>query len=135
MSSKHLFPAIDLDGWVKSPIKVADYLMSHFFLSEFNQTANFPDNVYSFAYFMQKNIESPNLLAQDLQDALTDYFSTQFSDVTAEIITSDKPDSNNLKNLNIYMVFKDSTGAEHNLARLINYSGNKVTEIISVNNG
>lgn len=135
MTSKHLFPTIDLDGWVKSPVKVADYLMSHFFLSEYNQTSNFPDNVYSFANLMQKNIESATLLAKDLQDSLTDYFTTQFSNVTIEVTTSDKPDSNNLKNLNIYMVFTDSVGTEHNLARLVNYSGNKVTEIISINNG
>lgn len=134
MTSKHLHPALDTDGWVKTPIKVADYMLSHFFLADKSQTAFFPTEVVSFSWILQTHPDDMIAIRTTLQEELARYFSKQFSNVDIEVSEIAASDSINKRQLTLYLAFYDGDGIGHNLSRIIKYSGLKVTEIISVNN-
>lgn len=136
MSAKVLFPSLDTDGWLSTSVKVADSLISHFFLSEYSQTAVFPGTVASFAWILQQYQNDLSRTVQETQGTLSSYFSKYFQNVEVEVKESLMENSINRYQLTIYLVFTDEEGVQHNLSRLIRYTGMKVTEIIAVlNNG
>lgn len=134
MTSKYLHPALDTDGWVQTPIKVADYLLSHFFLSDKSQTAFFPTEVISFAWILQRFQGDLPRIREETQSELSRYFSKQFADVEVEVGEITNNDSINRHQLSLYLTFVDGDGITHNLASIVKYSGLKVTEIINTNN-
>ena len=135
MVSKTLHPTLDTDGWVDSPIKCADYLLSHFFLSDYSQTAHFPGLVASFAWILQRYQGDYSRILEETQSTLSAHFEKQFSNVEVQVSDIPNPDSINQKQLSLYVVFTDTTGTEYNLARIVQYADNlKVTNIIAVNN-
>lgn len=136
MTSKYLFPAVDTDGWTKTSVKVADYLFSHFFLSDYSQTAVFNGKVASFAWILQRNQSDISSIMSVTQETLSQYFSKQFDEVEVEVYEIPNEESINDHKLTLFLSFKDKDGVSHNLERIIKYQGLKVTEIISVvNNG
>lgn len=134
MTSKTLFPTLDTDSWVNTPIKVADYLFSHFFLADYSQTAIFIGQVTSFAWILQHYQSDMSQIMTQTQLALSTYFSKQFNEVEVQIDEIPNPDSINDHKLSLYLTFKDTEGVAYNLERIIKYQGLKVTEIISVLN-
>ena len=136
MTSKYLFPAVDTDGWTKTSVKVADYLFSHFFLSDYSQTAVFNGKVASFAWILQRNQSDISSIMSVTQETLSQYFSKQFDEVEVEVYEIPNEESINDHKLTLFLSFKDKDGVSHSLERIIKYQGLKVTEIISVvNNG
>ena len=135
VASKTLHPTLDTDAWVNSAIKTADYLLSHFFLSDYSQTAHFKGQVASFAWIVQRYQGDIARIQEELQSTLAAHFEKQFTNVEIQVGEVPNPDSINRQQLSLYLVFTDSTGAEFNLSRIIQYSDNlKITNIISVNN-
>lgn len=134
MSSKQYLPSLDTDGWVKTSVKVADYLISHFFLSDYSQTSMFPGNVASFAWILQRYQSDLTRIQTETQDTLTSYFSKYFKEVEVQVTELDNPESINDHHLSLYLTFVDEAGVKHNLSRMIKYTGMKVTEIIAVIN-
>lgn len=134
MSSTYLHPSLDSDGWISASVKVADSMLSDFFLCDFSQTAHFPNDVASFAYLLQRYQGSVQDIARETQRTLSNYFSKQFRDVEIEVSPQDQPDSINLKALNIVLVFTDTEGVVYNLSRIVNYTGLKVTDIFKAIN-
>ena len=134
MTSKYNFPALSTDSWTKTSIKVADYLFSHFFLSDYSQTSIFPGQVASFAWILQRHQSDITQIKTTTQETLSLYFSKYFDEVEAQIGEIPNEDSINDHKLTIFLSFKDQDGVSHTLERLIKYQGLKVTEIIAVNN-
>ncbi len=134
MTSKYLFPSLDTDGWVETTVKTADYLLSHFFLSDYSQTAHFPNTVASFAWILQRYMGESERIKEETQNVLSAYFSKQFSDVEVQVTELTTPDSINQQQLTLFLQFTDQDGITHNLSRLIKYSGLKVNEVIAVIN-
>lgn len=135
MPSLHLFPTLDPDGWVETSTKVADYLVSHFFLADYSQTAFFPDNVASFAWILHRYQGNITTIITETQQRLNAYFSTQFTNVDVQLTELADKSNINSHSLSLYLVFTDTDGVEHNLSRMLKYSGMKVTELIAVING
>jgi hypothetical protein len=134
MTSKHLFPSLDTDGWVESPIKVADYMLSHFFLSDYSQTAFFRNKVASFAWLLQRHQGNLTALFDETQQILSSYFSTQFSNVEVQVTEVPDTTTSNKTGLSLFLEFVDADGTTHNLSRLVKYSGMKVSEVLAVVN-
>lgn len=135
MTSKTLHPTIDTDGWVQSPIKCADYLLSHFFLSDYSQTFHFKGQVASFSWILTRHQGNLELMREEVQRVLSDHFSKQFSEVDIQVSEIATTKSINKKQLGLYLVFTDQDGAIHNLARIFRYTENlKFREIVAVNN-
>ena len=135
MTSKFLFPTVSTDGWVNSPVKTADYMLSHFFLSDFSQTFSFPDKVRSFSNILYETQGDPSQFTLRLRENLVSYFSSQFSNVDVEVILKDDPTSNNKKYFTLFLEFSDTTGEVHNLSRMLEQDGTKISNIIAINNG
>lgn len=135
MTSKTLFPTLDTDGWVKTAEKTADYLLTHFFLSEISQTHHFPDDVASFPWLLAKHQNNPSGLISEAKDVLSRYFQKFFDNVEIELTSEEQQGSINIVNLKLFLIFTDMDGIQHNVARLIKYNGLKVSEIIAVING
>lgn len=134
MTSRYLFPSLDTDGWVNTTVKVADYLISHFFLSDYSQTHVFDGKVASFSWILQHYQSDITGIISETQSTLQKYFSSQFNEVEVEVREKEDPSSINNHPLTIYLGFIDQDGVEHTLERIIKYQGLKVTEIISVIN-
>jgi len=135
LTSKYLFPSLSTDAWVQNPVKVADYLISHFFLSESSQSTVFKDQVYSFPWLLQRYQGDISQLCRETERSLSTYFSGQFSSVEVQVTEKAIADSINKQGITLYLVFTDQKGTQHNLARLIKYAGLTVNEIIAVING
>ena len=135
MTARHLYPTLGQDGWVRATVKTADYILSHFFLAEYSQTAEFTGRVSSFPWIMSKNQRDLDGLKRDTREALAREFGYQFDNVIVEVTESPEPDSVNLHSLTIFLEFTDMTGKVHNLSRMVRHNLDKVTEIIDLNNG
>lgn len=134
MTSLYLFPSLDTDGWVNSPVKVADYMLSHFFLSDYSQTAFFSTKIASFAWLLQRHQNDLTGLFDETQQILSSYFSTQFTNVEVQVNEAPDQTTSNKTGMNLYLGFTDQEGVAHTLSRLIKYSGMKVTEVLAVIN-
>lgn len=135
MAIANLFPTIGPDGWVTSSMKVADYLLSHYFLSNQSQSTEFPDNVSSFAWIIQRYAGNTAETASQVEKNLKEYFSTQFTNVDIQVTDQDVDGDINAKSLTLYLVFTDDDGVTYNLSRLLKYSGMQVIDLISIING
>lgn len=135
MTSKYFIPTADLDGWVNSPIKVADYLVSHFFLSDYSQTMEFKGDVASFSWLLHSHQGDISRITSETKNTLADYFSKYFHDVKVEIVEKQEENSINNYGLMLYLEFTDNLGIIHTLSRLIKHNGMKVNDIIAVING
>ena len=135
MTSTTLHPALDTDGWVNTSVKVADYMLSHFFLSDYSQTTHFPGEVSSFVWILQHYQDSVTRICEITQSTLSKYFSKQFSDVDIQVTEiTDAATSINISHLGVYLVFTDKDGVTFNLSRLIHYDGMKITSITEMLN-
>ena len=74
-------PSLSLDGWVGSTQEAADYLFSHFFLSEVSQTECYPSYITSFPELIERNNGDMTKTRDDTEAALRFYFSNYFLDI------------------------------------------------------
>ena len=111
--TKFVVPALSADGWVQSSKERADYLLSHFYLSDYSQTHLYTGNVSSLSYLMTTYGHDKYLLQTNLQRTLQDYFVRyNFKNVIVDItIEEESPDSNK-QMLKIYMGFTDEDGQD-----------------------
>lgn len=90
-----LLPSLSQDGWVSSTKEKLDYLMSHFFLSDYSQTSIYSKYVASLSYILQANqnkmIDTKNAVTTTLTDYLSRY---KFTDVIVDVgIKEEEPGS------------------------------------------
>ncbi len=127
-------PTLSLDGWVKSTPERADYLMAHFFESEYSQTAFYKDKVSSFQWIIQKNQGDMTATVRMLKNTLTDYFSRYFTNVVVEVNHEDIVlNSSNVK-LIVYISFRDEKGRDFSVGRLAELVDSKLQKVIVINN-
>lgn len=135
MPSQYPHPSLTIDGWTKSSIHVADQMLSDFFLSEYSQTATWPDKVKSFPWLVQRYADDASQLALQVQEHLRNYFSQQFTEVQVEVTAINDVDSVNTNSLSFFMTFVDNAGETFNLNRLLRYSNLKIVEIVNILKG
>lgn len=126
--------ALSLDGWVTSSASKADYLLSHFFLSEYSQTQLYKGNVTSLQYLIQKYQVNPNILERETQATLEGYFSRYFPNVQAEVVCEPNTTNSSQINLKIYISIQDESGATLSVGRLVDVLDSKINKIITYNN-
>lgn len=130
-----MHPALGPDGWVTSPTKKADLLISDFFLTDHSQTFFFTNGVSSFSFLLQKNQNNIPGLLLDLQNTLSTYFSKHFHNVDVQVTEKPNSDNSNQTGVVIYLVFDDDAGITHNLSHLVKYSGKNIMSIVAILNG
>jgi hypothetical protein len=127
-------PALSEDGWVTSTAEKADYLISHFFVSEYSQTLLYPGNVASFPWIIQKNQGNMLKTADDMKETLNRYFSRYFKTVSVDVKYVEEKENSSRVSLEIYISFTDHEDKEYTLSRLAQVVNTKIDKIIKLNN-
>lgn len=132
--AERLMMTLDTDGWVETPVRIADRMLSNFLLAEQSQTFFFPHDVYSFPYLIGRYGSDLIELRQQVQENLARYYGTRFSQVETEVRTEIVEDSVNRAEMFIYLTFTDNEGLTHNLSKIVRYSGQKVSKVLDILN-
>lgn len=129
--TKFVVPALSADGWVQSSKERADYLLSHFYLSDYSQTHLYTGNVSSLSYLMTTYGHDKYLLQTNLQRTLQDYFVRyNFKNVIVDItIEEESPDSNK-QMLKIYMGFTDEDGQDITMENVLSIINGKFAKVV-----
>lgn len=127
-------PTLSQDGWVTDPNLKGDYLLSHFFLSEFSQTQLYIGNVASLPYLIQKNQGNNNSLQSDAEETLRNYFSRYFTQVDVQVIINQDTTNVNKSQFNFYVSYNDSFGQRLSLGKAVDTVNSTITNIIDINN-
>lgn len=135
MTSKVLLPSLNENGWVNSPVTVADALFSHFLLSDYSQTYLYKDQVSSLPWIIQNTQGNITDTIIATQDTLNKYFIRYFDNVVVEVTEIPNASEPSKGQISIYLQFTDTEGVQHVLGRLITIIDSKISEIISINNG
>lgn len=128
-------PTLSQDGWVTDPNIKGDYLLSHFFLSEYSQTQLYPNNVSSLPWLIQNNQGNNNALQNQAEDMLSSYFSRYFTQVDVQVSINQDPANNAKSQLNFYVSYNDETGKRISLGKSVSTNNSKIENIIAINNG
>ena len=127
-------PSLAPEGWVSTPSEMADYMLSHFFLSEFSRSQLFAGKVKSFVYILQDNQNNINGITRTTRDTLEEYFKNYFTGVAVEVISKEQSTGSNVFDLHIYVGFTGNDGQEYSLGKIINTVDSKVVKIMAINN-
>lgn len=134
MSSKVVIPSLSEDHWASGSIKVADILLSHFFLSDYSQTYLYPGMVSSLPWILQ---ETQNDMARTLtlaQSTLSNYFNKHFNNVVVEVSEVENKTNPSKAQISLYIQFTDNDKKEYVIGKLLEIADTKITKIINQNN-
>lgn len=129
------FPALDVEGWVTSGVHIADYIFSHFFLSDYSQTQLYVGHVASLSWILQTHQNDIRQIVSTTENTLKSYFQRYFNNVVAEVSHSLDPVNPSKIQLTVYVSFEDSDGKQHTLGRLLDVIESKVAKVKKLNNG
>jgi hypothetical protein len=135
MADGILFPSLSEDGWVDSSIKTADYLLSHFFVSEFSQTYIYNGTISSLPWIIQNKQGNVQETAKEIQYTLVDYFSRYFSNVQVDVYDVTSEDNPSKGEISIYIKFIDKDNKEYVFGKLLEIADMTINKIIDINNG
>lgn len=136
MASKPVyFPALDVEGWVTSGVHIADYIFSHFFLSDYSQTQLYVGHVASLSWILQTHQNDIGQIANTTENTLKSYFERYFNNVVVEVTHSADPSNPAKLQLTVYVSFEDSDGKRHTLGRLLEVIESKIAKVKKINNG
>lgn len=131
-------PTLSEDGWVgadtNSALK-ADYLLSHFFLSEYSQTHFFAGEVASLPWILQNNQNDMSGTVSACRQTLEKYLKRYYSNVDVEVTQEAESGSTTRVALRFYIAATDQDGKVFNFARLVNVLDAKILQITALNNG
>ena len=127
-------PDLSVKGWITSPLEKADKMLAHFYAAEFSQSNLFPDDVHSFTYILQKNLNNQKGLEVDLVDSLTRYFNKYFLNASVIVIVTDDNDSGSKQTVTISMTFETPDGKRFDLSDVVNVNGSLFDRYTHLNN-
>lgn len=126
-------PSLSTDGWIDSPVKIADNIFSYFFVSDYSQSYIYAGKIVSLPWLIQAGQGNEQKTAELVQTDLNNLFSSYFTDVIVSTsIQSDSQAPNNAI-LTIYVNFT-SEGKSYTLGRLIEVVDLTINKITSINN-
>jgi hypothetical protein len=127
-------PLLSEDAWVSDAKQKADYLMAHFFLSDYSQTQLYLGQVSSMPWIIQATQGDMLQTVLQLRQALQTYFGRYFDDVIADVADS-TPTNSSVAEIVIYISFKDpETGLTHTLNEVLRERNGVFSKVASINN-
>ena len=127
-------PSLSLDGWVKTPPEMADYLLSHFFLSEYSRAQVYRGGISSFVWILQKYQNNMEATERETESALLRYFGAYFTNVRVEVLVKEETPGSSRMQIHMYVSFNDEKGREYSLGKVIQTLDSKVIKIMEINN-
>ena len=135
MTSLATMPSLSEDGWVTDSVKVADYLLSHFFLSEYSQTYIYHQQVSSLPWILQVTQGDMSATIDKTRRTLSEYFSRYFNNVEVEVLDVTSEETPSKAAISIYIKFTDKEGKEHVFGKFLEMADLTITKIVNINNG
>ncbi len=135
MTTNKKMPSLSEDGWVNNSIKTCDYLLSHFFLSDYSQSYIYHGQVSSLPWIIQQTQGNMSRTVSLTQQTLSGYFSRYFNNVVVEV--SEIEDANNPSKgeITIYVKFTDAENKEYVVGKLLHITDLTISKIINLSNG
>jgi len=128
-------PSLSDDGWIDNSMRLADYLLSHFFTSDYSQSYIYQDNISSLPWIIQHTQKNINDTIQLVQSTLSIYFNRYFDNVVVEVSEVSNNEDISHASISIYLSFVDKSGVSYDISKLIDITDSKINKIISLNNG
>ncbi len=125
-------PTLSSDGWVTNTQMKADYLISHFFLSEYSRTYLYHGDISSFPWLLQNNKDNAAKLKTDTQSTLSKYFGRYFP--KAEVQVEVKQEEGSKYSITIVVIVTDVDGKEFSIGRLADVLDSKLVKVQKINN-
>lgn len=126
-------PSLSPDGWVSSPQKKFDYLLSHFLVAEYSQSYIFAGQVSSLTYLVQLYQGDVEGFCNALQTTLIRYLNSQFNNVVADITQVDVAAQSKAA-VRMFITVDDDQGNTLNASYMIKTSGSVISEILKLMN-
>ena len=134
MSENLYLPTLSEEGWVQSSAEQADYLLSHFFASEYSQTHLYQGNVASFQWILQNGQGDMVKTTNEIKTTLSFYFAKYFTGVDAECTYKEETPNSSKIVISIFMTFTDAAGKTYSLGKALDIVNSKISKIININN-
>lgn len=128
-------PTLSTQGWVTDLSSKIDYLLSHFFVSDFKQTHFYPGTITSLPEMMQKTGGDPQLLMPELKNKLLTYLTKYYEAVTVEVLPTVNLASSTATRIELVLrIDVTDDGEKGAFARLLKTENSKLARIMALNN-
>jgi len=127
-------PTLSEDGWVSSPMKICDYLLSWFFLSDYSQSYIYHKSISSLPWILLETQKDINQTVTLTQQTLYLYFSRYFDKVLVEVSEVPNIEEPSKGQISIYIKFTDKNGKEHVVGKMLHIVDTTIEKIISIIN-
>lgn len=129
-------PTLSTQGWVTDLSGKLDMLLSHFFLSDFNQTQLYPGMVTSLPEIIQRCGGQATQARDLIQKALTAYFTRYYPSVQVDVSPTTDQDTDPSLSVELLIQIAINDGDQvGTFARLVKSKDSKLSEIMKLNNG
>lgn len=135
MANEILFPSLSEDGWVDSPSKRADLLLSHALISDYSQTYSYLGYVTSIPWILQETQGDMARTVTLMQTKLSNYFSRYYNNVVIEVAEVENTDDPSKAQIRLYINLTDNSGNVINIGKMLQIADTKLEKIITINNG
>lgn len=127
-------PTLSEDGWVKTPLMMADYLFSHFLLADYSQTEVYEGQVSSMSWILHESNNNVSTTIRLMENGLKTYFGRYFPRVDVQVTDSTADVNSSKVALSIYVAFTDKEGNDHTLDKAIELTDSNTARVINLNN-
>lgn len=129
-------PTMSTQGFVTDLAGKLDFLLAHFFLSDYNQTQIYPGSIQSFHELVQRVGGDVEKLMPLLQRAVTTYLTPYYQTVQVEVTSKTPLDLDPALRIEMFMdiALSDVNGGVGAYKRLLVADDSKMSQIIKINN-
>jgi len=127
-------PTLSTHGWVTDSANKMDFLLSHFFLSDYNQTYFYKGRVSSLPRVIEKNGGKVNGVTEELKSVLSSYLNRYYDSVDVEVSIVDE-DTNLTSSATVQLkIGITDKGSQRVFGRLLSSTDGKLQTVAKINN-
>lgn len=131
----NVMPSLSEDSWCFSGVKIADYMLAHFFLSDYSQTYIYFGQVSSLPWIITDNQGNIGATCAATQRTLQTYFSRYFNNVVVEVSEEPNVDEPSKAQMSIYVKFTEEDGTTQVVGKMLTINDTVIEKIINISNG
>lgn len=132
-STSKYVPTLSTHGFVNDPITKFEFLISHFFLADYNQTYLYRGNVTSLPRIIESNGENISAVISDLKSQLDRYLGRYYDASNTNVDLTDPTSESSNVSLSISITVTDK-GTQNTFTRLLQTLNGKVQSLTKINN-
>ena len=130
-------PTMSTQGFVTDLAGKLDYLLAHFFLSDYNQTQLYPGGVLSFHELVQRCGGDAEQLMELIQRGVSSYLGNYYDSVQVDVTPAIPLDQDPSVRVEIIMsiALRDANGGVGAYTRKLIAQDSKLSQIVKLSNG